>query len=90
VIDTNFYGVVNVTRAALPTTLPSGLLEDSLSRSRKKWPLLVSRSALLEPAGMRTNWVARAKSYRPDLLPDHEPDGDAFWGIHKTLPCLYL
>jgi NAD(P)-dependent dehydrogenase (short-subunit alcohol dehydrogenase family) len=36
----------------------------------------------LEPAGMRTNWGARANRDRPDLLPDYEP---SVGGVIKAL-----
>jgi hypothetical protein len=48
-------------------------MEDSLRRSRKKWPPFGVKVCVLEPAGMRTNWGARANSYRPDLLPERIP-----------------
>jgi NAD(P)-dependent dehydrogenase (short-subunit alcohol dehydrogenase family) len=91
VVDTNFYGVVNVTRAALPimrkqksgcilqisslggrlalpgtrrTTLPSGLSEDSPSRSPKKWHPLASRCVRSNPAGCgQTGAFVRTKTY---------------------------
>src|ERR1700704_781047 len=100
VIDTNLYGVVNVTRAALPIMRKqkSGcILQISSVGGRlgvpgnspyhaAKWAVGGFTESLakevapfgvkvcaLEPAGMRTNWGARANSYRPDLLPDYEP-----------------
>src|SRR3981189_2371412 len=109
VIDTNFYGVVNVTRAALPIMRKqkSGcILQISSVGGRlgvpgnspyhaAKWavggfteslakevaPLGVKVCAL-EPAGMRTNWGARATRGRPALLPDDEP---SVGGVMKAL-----
>jgi NAD(P)-dependent dehydrogenase (short-subunit alcohol dehydrogenase family) len=100
VIDTNLYGVVNVTRAALPIMRKqqSGcILQISSVGGRlgvpgnspyhaAKWAVGGFTESLakevapfgvkvcaLEPAGMRTNWGARANRDRPDLLPDYEP-----------------
>jgi NAD(P)-dependent dehydrogenase (short-subunit alcohol dehydrogenase family) len=100
VVDTNFYGVVNVTRAALPLMRKqkSGcILQISSVGGRlgvpgnspyhaAKWAVggftesLAKEAApfgvkvcALEPAGMRTNWGARANRDKPDLLPDYEP-----------------
>ena len=109
VIDTNLYGVVNVTRAALPIMRKqkSGcILQISSVGGRlgvpgnspyhaAKWAVGGFTESLakevapfgvkvcaLEPAGMRTNWGARANHYRPDLLPDSEPSGG---GVLKAL-----
>jgi len=109
VIDTNLYGVVNVTRAALPIMRKqkSGcILQISSVGGRlgvpgnspyhaAKWAVGGFTESLakevapfgvkvcaLEPAGMRTNWGARANSYRPDLLPDYEP---SVGGVMKAL-----
>ena len=109
VIDTNLYGVVNVTRAALPIMRKqkSGcILQISSVGGRlgvpgnspyhaAKWAVGGFTESLakevapfgvkvcaLEPAGMRTNWGARANRYRPDLLPDYEP---SVGGVMKAL-----
>ena len=109
VVDTNFYGVVNVTRAALPTMRrqKSGcILQISSVGGRlgvpgnspyhaAKWAVGGFTESLakevapfgvkvcaLEPAGMRTNWGARANRNRPDLLPDYEP---SVGGVIKAL-----
>lgn len=98
VVDTNFYGVVNVTRAALPIMRKqkSGrILQISSVGGRlgvpgnspyhaAKWAVGGFTESLakevapfgvkvcaLEPAGMRTNWGARANRDRPDLFPDY-------------------
>src|SRR4030088_1530346 len=98
-VDTNFYGVVNVTRAAIPIMRKkkSGcILQISSVGGRlgvpgntpyhsAKWAVGGFTESLakevapfgvkvcaLEPAGMRTNWGARANRDRPDLLPDYE------------------
>jgi len=76
-----------VATASDPGRLEDGGFTESLAKEVAPFGVKV---CALEPAGMRTNWGARANSHRPDLLPDHEPDGDAFWGINKTLACLYL
>jgi NAD(P)-dependent dehydrogenase (short-subunit alcohol dehydrogenase family) len=109
VIDTNLYGVVNVTRAVLPIMRKqkSGcILQISSVGGRlgvpgnspyhaAKWavggfteslakevaPFGVNVCAI-EPAGMRTNWGARANRDRPDLLPDYEP---SVGGVMKAL-----
>src|ERR1700730_7210850 len=109
VVDTNSYGVVNVTRAALPIMRKqkSGcILQISSVGGRlgvpgnspyhaAKWavggfteslakevaPFGVNVCAI-EPAGMRTNWGARANRDRPDLLPDYEP---SVGGVMKAL-----
>jgi NAD(P)-dependent dehydrogenase (short-subunit alcohol dehydrogenase family) len=100
VIDTNFYGVVNVTRAALPIMRKqkSGcILQISSVGGRlgvpgnspyhaAKWAVGGFTESLakevapfgvkvcaLEPAGMRTNWGARANRDREDLFSDYEP-----------------
>jgi NAD(P)-dependent dehydrogenase (short-subunit alcohol dehydrogenase family) len=117
VVDTNFYGVVNVTRAALPIMRKqrSGcILQISSVGGRlavpgnspyhaAKWAVGGFTESLakevapfgvkvcaLEPAGMRTNWGARANRDRPKLLPDYEPSVGAvvkalesLWG-HET------
>jgi NAD(P)-dependent dehydrogenase (short-subunit alcohol dehydrogenase family) len=100
VVDTNFYGVVNVTRAALsimrkqktgcilqissvggrlgvPGNSPYhaakwavGGFTESLGKEVAPFGVKV---CALEPAGMRTNWGARANRDRPDLFPDYEP-----------------
>jgi NAD(P)-dependent dehydrogenase (short-subunit alcohol dehydrogenase family) len=109
VIDTNLYGVVNVTRAALPIMRKqkSGcILQISSVGGRlgvpgnspyhaAKWAVGGFTESLakevapfgvkvcaLEPAGMRTNWGARANRDRPDLLPDYEP---SVGGVMKAL-----
>jgi NAD(P)-dependent dehydrogenase (short-subunit alcohol dehydrogenase family) len=109
VIDTNLYGVVNVTRAVLPIMRKqqSGcILQISSVGGRlgvpgnspyhaAKWAVGGFTESLakevapfgvkvcaLEPAGMRTNWGARANNYRPDLLPDYEP---SVGGVLKAL-----
>src|ERR1700738_4794838 len=109
VIDTNFYGVVNVTRAALPIMrkqksgcilqissvggrlgVPGntpyhaakwavGGFTESLAREVAPFGVKV---CALEPAGIRTNWGARANRGRPDLLPDYEP---SVGGVMKAL-----
>ena len=120
VIDTNFYGVVNVTRAALPIMRKqkSGcILQISSVGGRlgvpgnspyhaAKWAVGGFTESLakevapfgvkvcaLEPAGMRTNWGARANRDRPDLLPDDEPSVGALikaleyrWGHENSDP----
>jgi NAD(P)-dependent dehydrogenase (short-subunit alcohol dehydrogenase family) len=109
VIDTNLYGVVNVTRAALPIMRKqkSGcILQISSVGGRlgvpgnspyhaAKWAVGGFTESLakevapfgvkvcaLEPAGMRTNWGARANRDRPDLLPDYE---SSVGGVMKAL-----
>jgi NAD(P)-dependent dehydrogenase (short-subunit alcohol dehydrogenase family) len=109
VIDTNFYGVVNVTRAALPIMRKqkSGcILQISSVGGRlgvpgnspyhaAKWAVGGFTESLakevapfgvkvcaLEPAGIRTNWGARANRDRPDLLPEYEP---SVGGVMKAL-----
>jgi NAD(P)-dependent dehydrogenase (short-subunit alcohol dehydrogenase family) len=109
VIDTNFYGVVNVTRAALPIMRKqkSGcILQISSVGGRlgvpgnspyhaAKWAVGGFTESLakevapfgvkvcaLEPAGMRTNWGARANRDRPDLFSDYEP---SVGGVMKAL-----
>jgi NAD(P)-dependent dehydrogenase (short-subunit alcohol dehydrogenase family) len=109
VVDTNFYGVVNVTRAALPIMRKqkSGcILQISSVGGRlgvpgnspyhaAKWAVGGFTESLakevapfgvkvcaLEPAGMRTNWGARANRDRPDLLSDYEP---SVGGVIKAL-----
>jgi NAD(P)-dependent dehydrogenase (short-subunit alcohol dehydrogenase family) len=118
VIDTNFYGVVNVTRAALPIMQKSGcILQISSVGGRlgvpgnspyhaAKWAIGGFTESLakevapfgvkvcaLEPAGMRTNWGARANRDRPDLLPDYEPSvggvmkaPESRWGHENSDP----
>ena len=109
VIDTNLYGVVNVTRAALPIMRKqkSGcILQISSVGGRlgvpgnspyhaAKWAVGGFTESLakevapfgvkvcaLEPAGMRTNWGARANRDRLDLFSDYEP---SVGGVMKTL-----
>jgi NAD(P)-dependent dehydrogenase (short-subunit alcohol dehydrogenase family) len=111
VIDTNFYGVVNVTRAALPIMrkqkcgcilqissvggrlgIPGnspyhaakwavGGLTESLAKEVAPFGVKV---CALEPAGIRTNWGARATKGTPDLLPDYEPSVGATVEILKS------
>lgn len=120
VIDTNFYGVVNVTRAALPIMRKQRggcILQISSVGGRlgvpgnspyhaAKWAVGGFTESLakevapfgvkvcaLEPAGMRTNWGARANRDRPDLLPDYEPSVgcvikalESRWGYENSDP----
>lgn len=74
-----------VATASDPGHLEDGEFTESLA---KVAPFGVTICAL--ELGMRTNRGVRANSYRPDLLSDHERDGDAFWGTNQTLACLYL
>src|SRR3981081_2492749 len=109
VVDTNFYGVVHVTRAGLPIMRKQKrgcILQISSVGGRvarpgstpyhaAKWAVGGFTESLakevapfgvkvcaLEPAGMRTNWGARANNYRPDLIPDYEP---SVGGVLKAL-----
>lgn len=98
VVDTNFYGVVNVTRPALPIMRKQksgcilqkwavGGFTESLAQEVAPFGI---RVCALEPGGMRTNWGTRAHRNMPDLLPDYAPSVgpvvkalDSLWG-HET------
>src|SRR3979411_1164594 len=78
-IDTNFYGVVNLTRAALPVmrrqrsghiiniSSVGGLTEVLAQEVAPLGIKIVS----VEPGGMRTNWGEIARGQVPGILPDY-------------------
>jgi NAD(P)-dependent dehydrogenase (short-subunit alcohol dehydrogenase family) len=64
-----------VATARDPSRFEDGGFTESLAKEVAPFGVKV---CALDAAGMRTNWGARANSYRPDLPPGHEPDGMRF------------
>ena len=99
-IDTNFYGVVNLTRAAVPvlrrqrsghiiqiSSVGGRIGTPGMSAYQSaKWAVggftevlnqelgpIGIKVTVIEPGGLRTDWVATAGSNVPKLLPEYEP-----------------
>jgi len=99
-IDTNFYGVVNLTRAAVPvlrrqrsghiiqiSSVGGRIGTPGMSAYQSaKWAVggftdvlnqelgpIGIKVTVIDPGGLRTDWVATAGSNVPKLLPEYEP-----------------